>query len=122
MKLTKAQIRNLYAKWRAQDPHLAKAIYIAARQLYPIIVRECTYTWKGKRGWCHGADAVSCEMQRVQQEFVEEFERTGTASFQLFDQVLWVAHHNGYLAHRYIESDGEDDAVAFLSDVSGIQR
>ena len=120
--ITKAQLTNLYGRWVRQDPYIDKALEHAAKAIYPKVVQECTYEWRGERRWMHGADFVSKAIQSAFQTFVEEYE-CGSVKFVTFDAVIWAVHHNGVMADKFIsDCHTEVEAIEFLDELGGIKR
>lgn len=119
MRLTESQLKRLYQLER-KDTHW-NMLQVMSKQIYPLVVKECTYQHDGKRQFLSGGTpalkcAIGCFVA-----FVTTWER-GNMSMDIFDSVIWAAHNNGVFADKFVKANSEWEAIQILNRTSGISR
>lgn len=121
--IVKQQLISLYEAEREGRFHLLSNLTRRVGEaLYPLVLEEATYIDKGARKYLTGGTPALKSTCEAFVRFIKAFER-GEIELWHIDGVIWACHNNGVLADLFIlDCAGEDDALRFLDELSGITR
>lgn len=121
--VTKEQLKALYtAELAGNIPLSLKLLSRAVYDIYPTVLKKCTYESNGQRHFVSGGTPALKDAVAIFKTFVINYEN-GRVSFVDLEKVLGSCHNNGTFADIFIlDCLDETDAINFLDELAGLQK